>query len=234
MTPCIHNNAIAVSGRLEIIMAKKEQNKEKQEKARLANLAKQKERQYTAALKGVLPYSRLALVLLLVALLLFLTPWMDIYNSDIGGEEVSVSGWSCVMAALTGNYTSAGGLYGDMAVPFYYYAADYCEPLAQLALAAAAVVILACVLDLASAFLGIHVLHYASGLLSLAGTVLLILCFVKGISMAASDILPIYCSGNPACSIRSFALIPAIFTLVSAAASVRAVMKYSKAEAILK
>lgn len=211
-------------------MSKKTRKEENTEKKRPSR----KEQLYEEASSGLIYYPRVAAVVIAFALLLFLLSWADVYNTDIPGKEVSVSGWSFVMSAITGSFTSADGIYGDMAVPFYYYAADYCQPLAYVTLAAACAAIASLAVQVVSIIGKKHGLNYAAVLLSFVSSVLLIICFCIGLSMSGSDILPIYCSGNPACSIRSFAIIPGVLILIAGVVNLLASLKYFKARKILK
>ena len=171
-----------------------------------------------------------ALFYLAVILLLMLLDWAAVYNTDIADNEVRVSGFNCVAAGLSGNFTSANrGSFGDMAVPFNYYAASYVHPLAYLSVAVLFVLIAHIVLSLFTAIVKkkkpLLMLCMA---FSVAETVLFILCFAKGLSMQDSQILPIYCSGNPACSIHSQAILPAILSFFYLAFPVFALVKGRK------
>lgn len=164
-----------------------------------------------------------------VLLLCYFFNWVYIYNTSAGvGIEVRVSGWSFSIAALSGKYTASDKVYGDLAVPFNYYARLYCEKLGTVTLIS---LILAILTLGANIFLLVkpkHVFSVAPAILSLANTVFLFVCFGIALSMKNSDILPVYCSGNPACSIRSLAVIPAIISLVSAAIPGYVFVRYLK------
>ena len=155
-----------------------------------------------------------------VALLLcFFFDWAQVYNTDYG-VEVHVSGFSFALAALTGGYSSTAPVYGDISVPFYYYAQDYCDALGALTLTAAIVCVLAIALPVVRLATGNRSLYALDIALPAAALALLCACFAVGVAMNGSQILPVYCSGNPACSIQSYALIGAI---VAAAATAIAV-----------
>ena len=210
-------------------------NKDRKEDTRQKNLQLKNERQFEAMCRKLVPYPRVAAVILAVTLLLFSAAWADVYNSDIGGVEVSINGLACAASAVTGNYTSADTIYKDMAVPFYYYAAEYCQSLARFTLIAAVAVVISFVLQIAAVIVRkAYALNIAATALNVIASIFLIVCFSVSLSMADSDIIPIYCGGNPACSIRSFAVIPAIFTLGAAAVNLIASIKYIQARRILE
>ena len=155
-----------------------------------------------------------------VALLLcFFFDWAQVYNTDYG-VEVHVSGFSFALAALTGGYSSTAAAYGDIAVPFYYYAESYCAALGALSLTAVIVSLLCIALPVVRLATGSRRLYAADIALPAAALGLLVACFAVGIAMNGSQILPVYCSGNPACSIRSDAAIGAIVAAAATAISI--------------
>ena len=162
---------------------------------------------------GLKYYSIAALVGTMAILLLFLGNWVYIYNTDIGGSEVAISGFDCFFAGLTGNYTSTDKLYGDMAVPFYYYAASDCIDLSVITVVSMALLVLLLISQLVTVVSRKYVGHLISLFLGLLLAVMLIVCFIMALGMGDSKILSIYCSGNPACSIRSLAIVPALVAL---------------------
>ena len=109
----------------------KQQSKEE---IRLEKMQMKKERLYQAECKKLHPYTMAALVMLLLAFLMFFLHFADIYNTDISGIEVAVNGFSFMFAGITRQFTSTSKIYGDLAVPFYYYAESYCNMLAPFAL----------------------------------------------------------------------------------------------------
>lgn len=180
---------------------------------REANRRREREKARALALRRLAPLSRIALALAAAALLCYFLSWAHIYNTDIAGSEVSVNGWACVASFVTGHYDSPGGIYGDMAVPFYYYAAAYCERLALYTLLSLIAVVAALAVQAVATVQKRYPLHLAAAVLGAVSAALLALCFATALSMSGSDILPIYCGGNPACSIRSFAILPAALML---------------------
>ena len=210
-------------------------NKKRKEEMKMASQRNVKEKQYKQATKSLFIFSWIAVAASVLVLLLMFVTFADVYNTAAGvGVEVSVSGWSFVMSALTDNFTSPDAIYGDMAMPFYYYAEQWCHTVATFALLSVVVVLINVVLQIFAAVKKMYVLNYASVVLSLVAAVFLIICYAQGLAMKDGNILSIYCSGNPACSIRSFAILPAIISIGSCAVSSFAAVKHIKAKSVLK
>ncbi len=162
----------------------------------------------------------------LVAVLCFFFDFAQVYNSN-SGVEVNVSGFSFAIAALTGKFDSASVIYGDISVPFYYYAEDMSVILGALALMALIATVAVIALQ-AWAIIKPHKrLHILSIIVSVALAVLLIACFVVGLAMNDSNIISVYCSGNTACSIRSYAIVAAVVAVILAAAEICIAVKHS-------
>ena len=204
------------------------------DEARQERRRQQKEAAYQAAVGKLPVYLWIALAIAVAELLLFFADWANIYNTDIGGTEVSIDGWACLASGLTGEFTTAGGIYKDMAVPFYYYAPAYCGPLASMTVAALIAVVVSIALQAILSVKKLYRVSVAAAIVEAAAGVLLLVCFLRARAMNASDILPYYCSSNPACSIRSYAIIPAILMLCAAAANVLPAVQYQKAQKLLK
>ena len=210
-------------------------NKKRQEEIRKQYQQKAKQQQYEKATKHLFIFPWVALGVSILVLLLMFVTFADVYNkAPEVGVEVKVSGWSFVMSGLTGNFTSADKIYGDMAMPFYYYAGEWCESVATFALLAVIAMIINIVLQVVAAIKKLHILNLASSILSVLAAVFLIICYVKGLGMKNGYILSIYCSGNPLCSIRSYAILPAIISLGGAVASGIAIVEYFIAAKLLK
>ena len=210
-------------------------NKKRKEEIRASYQRKAKEQQYEQATKHLFIFPWIALGVSVFTLLLMFVTFADVYNSAPGvGVEVKVSGWSFVMSGLTGNFTSTESIYGDMAMPFYYYATEWCETVATCSFIAVGVIILNIVLQIFAGIKKLHILNVVSAVLSLVATILLIVCYAQGLAMKNGGILSIYCGGNPLCSIRSFAIFPAIISLGGVVVSTIATAEYMKASKLLK
>lgn len=181
---------------------------------------------FRAASKKLTIFPIVALCCTAIIACLFVLDWANIYNTTIAGKEVSVSGFNCLWACLTGNYSSADAAYGDMAVPFYYYAKGYCENLGVLTLIAAILLILSAISQIVASFTKKPIVNVVSLALNLLLAVVLIVCFIVALRMNDSQILPKYCSGNPACSIKSYVVIPAVFALINVVLHGIATFKY--------
>lgn len=167
----------------------------------------------------------------ILILLSYIFSWATIYNTDYG-YEVSISGFNVLYASLTNNFTGTESLLGSMAVPFFYYAETYCKSLASLTTIAFFLTILSIVIAIVITGTKKIKGHFIAVIVNVILVVLYICCFGKGLAMKDSKILPIYCSGNPACSIQSFAIIPAIISLGAVVVSVFALIKYFKTKAM--
>ena len=209
-------------------------NKENREKNRQSSLRQKNEQNFQLVCKKLLPFSPIAIGVIVFTLLLFFVPWTNIYNTDIYGSEVSVSGWSYLIASITGHYASVSSVYGDLAVPFYYYAESYVVSLGTWTLLAGIALILSLAVQIVATARKSPVLHIPSAVLSILAAVFLIIAFASALSMKNSDILPIFCSGNPACSIRSSAIAPALFAIGAAVLSIFASIRYLKAYKLTK
>lgn len=208
------------------------------EEARLqkaqAQQAKEQARKYSAAMMKVKPFSRIAAVLSVVVLLLFFVQWGYVYNTSIPGTEVSFNGFSAAIARVTGNFTTMSTLYGDLAVPFYYYAQTYVESLSMYTLLALLAVLVTLVLAVVATLKKLYTLNIAAACAGLISSVLLFVCHFTALAMKNGDILAIYCQGNPACSIRSAAIWPAIIMLLVVAANAFVFLQVTKARKLAK
>ena len=208
-------------------------NKKRRNEIQQAHQRKIQGQKYDAAVKKIRIFPIIAIGISVLVLALLFVTFANIYNSAVG-VEVKVSGWSFAIAGLTGKFTSPDAVYGDLAHPFYTFAAKWCESIATLTLVAAILVLVMIIVAVVSIIRQNYALNLISAVLSLAVFVLLIVCYVKGVDMVHSDIIPIYCSGNPLCSIQSYAIFPALFALGVVPVSIIAAIKYFIARKLLK
>lgn len=160
-------------------------------------------------------YHFAGIVVCLITFLLFYVTFVEVYNTSYG-VEVKVNGWGFFTAGLTGGYSLPDKVYGDLAMPFYYYAKTYCESIGTMMAIVFFINIALIVLDFVVIFTRKHFLSFCSFVLGVVSAVLLLIVFITALSMKNSDILPVYCSGNPACSIKSRAIIPCLGMIVYA------------------
>ena len=131
-------------------------------------------------------------------------------NTDYG-IEVSANGFNLAFATISGKFKSSSDLFGNVAIPFYYYAKTYTIILGVISLVTLfATISLTVTTNMnikkkSTEFAKINMI----GCFVIAG--LFFVSFVVALIMNASDILPIYCSGNPKCSIGGLTIIPALF-----------------------
>ena len=203
-------------------------------KTKEAIIAAQKLEKFKNANKKLNLYTYIGIGLVAVAVLTFFVKWAGIYNTDIKDYEVSFSGFNTLFAAFSGNYSSADKAYGDIAVPFYYYAAKYIKTLGVFTVISAIMLLPVLASQILTLALKKQFFNVVSAALLVIEAGVLIAAFITALSMSGSDILPIYCSGNPACSIKSFAIIPAIAALGAAVPHVFASVFYLRSRNILK
>lgn len=202
------------------------------EKRRYEDLKRAREEQYKHALSRLSPLILSVFLLSILLLALFFCDLSYIHNTDVG-REVSVSVWSYALATVSGSFSSPAAVFGDIAVPFYYYAETGTVLTGILSLvlviAALALAVLSAVVFLRRKYDLLPLLLFAAGV-----TVLLLVgSLISSLALNSSQILPVYCSGNPACSIRSDAYFPLIAALAVLSVAIVAAVKYHSAHDIL-
>ncbi len=194
---------------------------------------KNKEKTLEELKKILKPLNIMLVITSILIILSYVFYWASIYNTDMGGSEVNISGINVIYCALTSNFTGTESFAGDMAVPFYYYAESYCQSLATLTIISFFLTILSIIVSVVVMELKKPLAHFIPLIINIALTVLYICCFAKGLAMNDSKILHIYCSDNPACSIQSYAIIPAILSVIAVTISVICLVKYYQTKAKL-
>lgn len=202
------------------------------EKRRYEDLKRAREEQYKHALSRLSPLILSVFLLSILLLALFFCDLSYIHNTDVG-REVSVSVWSYALATVSGSFSSPAAVFGDIAVPFYYYAETGTVLTGILSLvlviAALALAVLSAVVFLRRKYDLLPLLLFAAGV-----TVLLLVgSLISSLALNGSQILPVHCSGNPACSIRSDAYFPLIAALAVLSVAIVAAVKYHLAHDIL-
>ena len=91
------------------------------DRRRYEDLKRAREEQYKSALSRLSPLLLSVFLLSILLLALFFCDLSYIHNTDVG-REVSVSFWSYALATVSGSFSSPAAVFGDIAVPFYYYA----------------------------------------------------------------------------------------------------------------
>ena len=64
------------------------------------------------------------IILLGLMFIFFFFGWCYVYNTSYG-VEVNCSGWNFICMSFSWNFKSTNTVFGDIAVPFYYYAKYY-------------------------------------------------------------------------------------------------------------
>ncbi len=168
----------------------------------------------------------LAALLLTVVLLLFMmVNWAAIYNTSMEDNEIEISGYNCVSAGLSGNYTSMDtGRFGNMSV-FNYHAASYVYTLSVISVIVLFVLIVHGFINLFALITNKQGAFNVVGIVfAAAEAALFIACYAVALSIKDSGILTTYCNDNPACSIQSHAVLPALFAIISLAAPILAMV----------
>ncbi len=165
-----------------------------------------------------------------LVLLLFFAQFVYVDNTSYG-REVSVTGWNFVFALLSGGFESAS--FGDIAVPFYMYAQVYTVIASVIDLLVLVFILLTFVLLAVILHKKKYVLSYFVALLTVLTALCMIAEYVVCLMMNGSDVLPVYCSGNPECSIGSDAIYPLIFALVMAGLAIYISVRHARAEQLL-
>lgn len=202
-------------------MAKSIQEKEQ---IRQASAQRKKEQAFQISLKRLAPWSYVSVGLLAAAVLLFFTNWLEIYNTDIPGVEIGVSGFSAAICGVTGHYTLPDSIYGMMAA-FYYWVPGPCPTLGITSFIALCSLAAALILAVIAAVGKLHAADIAAAVLSVVSAVCLVTAFIAA-KRIAPDMIAGYCSGNPACSLRCYALVPAFVLLGTAVVLVITFKKY--------
>ena len=178
----------------------------------------EKGKEFSSKRKRLRLFALGSLLMAIVILLMMLSNWAAIYNTNDAGNEIEVSGFNCASTALSGNYKSFDqNKYGDIAV-FNKHAAAYIERLSVVSLVVLFVVIVHALIALfglitnKQKIFGIMNIAFA-----VAEAALFITCHAIAISMNHSGILTTYCSNNPACSVQSQAIMAGLFAILSVA-----------------
>ena len=157
-----------------------------------------------------------------ILLLCYFFGFSYVWNTSYG-SEVSVNGWNYIIAGFAYifsgfkfNFKATGVAFGDLAVPFNYYARVYVRVLAVTTVVS---VIILLVYILLSA---LNIKKYSAKLETITMVVLYFLavaflvCIIVALTMNGSKILPKYCNSNPECSIATLAFLPFFITLITA------------------
>ncbi len=210
----------------------------RQQRAKQAENKKKYEEANAKALELFLIIFGATVLFSVVMLILTLaTDAVFIHNTDLtenGGREVAVGGAAFLKALFTGNYTAAEPGYDDIAVPFYLYAQAWCAPAAVFALLTLLAVLLELIASGVALVFAFRKKEFKWTILPLGASalcaVLTVVFYAICLSMSGSQILPVYCSGNPACSIRSDLIWSVLVALLTFAGNLFAFIKYLSLE----
>ena len=157
-------------------------------------------------------------ILLLCYFFGFSYVWNTSYGSEAGvnGWNYIISGFIWIFSGFTFKFKETGAIYGDMAVPFNYYAKYYVRVLA-IATVVSFIVLVAYILMSALNIKKYHAKLETATMIVLYGLAAAYLtCIVVALTMNGSKILSGYCNNNPKCSIATLAFFPFFITLIMA------------------
>lgn len=212
-------------------------------KARQQEIINANKRKYDMAKKTLKMWPAITAAILVVAVLTVFVPFVDIYNdpnvagafnpSANGGRpfvEIGASGWNCLEIFIKNDYTSAE----SQLAPFYYHVTQtggepFVTMLATATFVAVASIVLSLVTQAVIFFTKAHKLSLITAALDFIAAAAFIVAFASALA-CSGKMIPGYCSGNPACSVRSFALFPAIFAAGAVAIDVIHFMKCRQVE----
>lgn len=189
--------------------------------------ASKRERALRAKKQKLLVFPKIGAAVNAVVLAACFLPFLGIYNTDMPGIEIQVNGWNALFCGLSGQYTATGALYGNMDI-FNYYATDACRSLGLWGMIAMILLVVAFAVTLAAAIGKQPVLCVPALALNVLGFVALVLAYRSGRAVAQSNIIEVYCQSNPACSVESYATIPAVLMLGCVVLHAIATVKFFK------
>jgi hypothetical protein len=158
-------------------------------------------------------YRGLSIILLGLMFIFFFFGWCYVYNTKYG-VEVGCNGWNFICMSFCWNFKSANSAFGDMAVPFYCYAKYYVIVLEILTTIIFYLTLVLVALACINLKKPNRLVTNISMIVSIVYSVVILGAFVTALIMNASDILPFYCSGNPACSIQSMIIFPFLLSIL--------------------
>ena len=150
-----------------------------------------------------------------VLLLCYFFGFSYVWNTDYG-SEVSVNGWNYIISCLTWQFKKPDAIYGDIAVPFNYYAKYYVRVLSVTTTVSFALLITFIILSCFNIKTYHAKLEMITMIVLYVLAVVFLACIIVALTMNGSKILPKYCGGNPKCSIATLAFFPFFITLITA------------------
>ena len=207
-------------------MANKKSVEQRKQAARKTALA--------AGRKKLRIFPLVSLVMTVVLLILMLTNWAAIYNTDMAGNEVEYTGFQSVTAGLGGNYKSLDtDSFGHIAT-FFAYAGGAVKTLSLLSVIVLFVLVVHGLVQLFAVITNKQgAFNVVDAVFAIAAAGLFIGCYAVALSMNDAMVSG-YCGGNPACSVQSSAIIPAILAIFSLACPIVAMILDSKGKKALR
>ena len=197
-------------------------------------LQAEREKKYLSDRKKLRIFPLISLVIVAVLLLTMLATWTGLYNLDSSSYDGEVTtGYQCVAAALSDDYTSADqSRFGTLSVIFYPYAPSLVRTLCLFSVIVLFVMIghlLTEVFALITNKQGVF--NILAIVFAVTEAVFFILCYDTAISMTG-PVRDGYC-GNPACTVKSSAIIPGLIAILSLAVPIFTIIRERKVKAML-
>jgi len=158
-------------------------------------------------------YRGLIPLLLGLMLIFFFFGWCYIFNQDYG-VEANCNGWNFICMSFSWNFKSTNKIFGDMAVPFYYYAKYYVIVLEVMTTVIFYLTIILIALAAFNLYKPNRKITSVFMVVSIIYSIALLAAFITALTMNGSKILPKFCSSNPKCSINSLIIFPFLLSIV--------------------
>ena len=158
-------------------------------------------------------YRGLIPILLGLMLIFFFFGWCYVYNKDYG-VEVNCNGWNFICMSFCWKFSSSNKVFGDIAVPFYYYAKYYTIVLTVMTTIIFYLTLILITLALINLKKPKRIITTIFMAISILYSVVFLAAFITALTMNGSRILPKYCNKNPACSIQSLIIFPFLLSIV--------------------
>ena len=187
----------------------------------MKNISKKKKakqiRNFAAKTNELRKFQFINITLSIASLFLMFVSFGYIHNTNMnngaGGTEVSFNGFNLLFAAFSNGYKNPS--FGDLAIPFNYYAESWVKALGILIFFPFFAILINIGLNTYGLIKNKQSIALYSIILNAIIFGFFLAIFIISLSMKNSNILPIYCSNNKACSIKSLAILPSIAGLIA-------------------
>ena len=199
-------------------------------KAREEKIKADKKRRYDLSVKELKNYPLIAIAVAIISIIFFLLKFSYIYNSSGKSDEISYTGFQLFFAAISGNFSSANKLFGQISV-YNYHTPTETQVTGVFAVISVIFIVAIIVMSVWAIVGKKPIFNVISAVLFAVIFILLTACFIITLT---SPIMIKYQCNLTVCSLHSLAIIPAITALIGAVISWFASVKYLKARKLLK